>query len=153
MEGVIDMISQKVEALVGLLNFLGKPVDPLPATVELADGAQLTRSSKGDCYYYTSLRGCTCPGFYYRHSCKHMKALAGTSAKPSGQTLAETLEEHDRNLHKMPASYRRMVRLAREEAEAADDPDTLIKRGGFRPVYPGDEPSEADPKTRQNQEA
>jgi len=147
------MIRQKVESVVELLNFLGKPVDPHPAVVELADGAQSTRSSKGDCYYYTSPRVCTCPGFYYRHSCKHMKALASTSAKPSGQTLAETLEEHDRNLHKMPASYRRMVRTAREEAEAENDLDSLIKRGGFKPIYPGDEPSEADPKTKQDQEA
>ena len=165
MKGVIVVISQKVEYVVELLNFLGKPVDPLPAVVKLADGAQLTRSSKGDCYYYTSPRGCTCPGFYYRHSCKHMKALASTSAKPSGQTLAETLEEHDRNLHKMPASYRRMVRMAREEAAAEGDSDSLIKRGGFKPVYPGNEPSETDdwanatpesttkPKTKQDQEA
>jgi hypothetical protein len=147
------VISQKVESVVELLNFLGKPVDPHPAVVELADGAQLTRSSKGDCYYYTSPRGCTCPGFCYRHNCKHMRALASTSAKPRGQSMAETLEEHDRNLHKMPASYRRMIRKAREEAEAADDPDTLIKRGGFRPVYPGDEPYEADRKTKQGLEA
>ena len=66
--------------------------------------------------------------------------------KPRGQTIAETLEEHDRNLSKMPASYRRMVRMARQEAEAEDDPDSIIKRGGFRPVYPGDEPSETDSK-------
>ena len=147
------MISQKVESIVELLNFLGKPVDPLPGVVELADGAQLTRSGKGDCYYFTSPKGCSCPGFFYRHSCKHVKALASTSAKPRGQTLAETLEEHDRNLWKMPASYRRMVRIAKEEEEADSDPDSLIKRGGFRPVHPYDEPSEADPKTRQNQEA
>ena len=145
------MLSQKVESVVELLNFLGKPVDPHPVVVELADGGQLTRSSKGDCYYYTSPTECTCPGFFYRHSCKHMKALAGQSSKHCGQTLAETLEEHDRNFWKMPKSYQRMVRMAREEAEAENDLDSLIKRGGFRSVYPGDKPSEADPKTRQNQ--
>jgi hypothetical protein len=151
--GVIVVISQKVESVVELLIFLGKPIDPLPAVVELADGAQLTRSSRGDCYYYTSATECTCPGFYYRHSCKHTKALVSTSAKPRGQTIGEVLEEHDRNLWKMPKSYQRMVRQAREEAEAENDPDSLIKRGGFRPVHPDDEPSEADPKNRQNQEA
>jgi hypothetical protein len=83
-----------------------------------------------------------------------MKAFASTSAMPSGQTLAETLEEHDRNLLEMPASYRRMVRMAREEAEAENDLDSLIKRGGFRPVHPGDEPTETqNPKTKQDQEA
>ena len=44
----------------------------------------------------------------------------------------------------MPISYHRIVRLAREEAEAEGDSDTLMNRGGFRPVYPGDEPSEID---------
>ena len=147
------MISQKVESVVELLKYLGQPVAPLPAVVELANDAQLTRSTKGDCYYCTSPTECTCPGFYYRHSCKHIKALASTSAKPHGQTLAETLEEHDRNLWKMPKSYQRMVRQARQEAEAENDSESLIKRGGFRPVHPDDEPSEADPMTKHDQEA
>jgi len=147
------MKSQTVDSVVQMLKCLGRQFNPLPEFVKLADGAQLTKSNNGDCYHYTSPKGCTCPGFYYRHSCKHMKALASTSAKPSGQTLAETLEEHERNLHKMPASYRRMVRMAREKAEAENDLDSQIKRGGFKPFYPGNEPSEADPKTRRNQEA
>jgi hypothetical protein len=145
--------TQSVEAIVELLKYLGQPVEPLPEIVKLADGAQLTKSSRGDCFYYTSPKGCTCPGFFYRHNCKHMKALAVSSPMHRGQTLAETLEEADRNLHKMPKSYQRMVMIAREEAEADSDPDSLIKHGGFRPVHPDDEPSEADPKTRQNQEA
>jgi len=131
--------TQSVEAIVELLKYIGKPSEPLPEIVKLADDAQLTKSSKGDCYYYTSPKGCTCPGFFYRHNCKHMKALAVSSSKPRGQTLAETLEEHDRNLHMMPANYRRMVRLAREEAEAEEGLDGLIKHGGFRPVMPDEE--------------
>jgi hypothetical protein len=43
--------------------------------------------------------------------------------------MAQTLEEHDRNLSKMPKSYQRMVRVAREEAEA--EPLELIHKGGF----------------------
>jgi hypothetical protein len=46
--------------------------------------------------------------------------------------MAETLADHDRNLHKMPKSYQRMVRAAREETEA--EPLELISRGGFKPV-------------------
>jgi hypothetical protein len=48
-----------------------------------------------------------------------------------GQTLAQTLEEHDKNLHKMPKSYQRMVRAAQEDAE--NEP-SLICRAGFKPV-------------------
>jgi hypothetical protein len=50
--------------------------------------------------------------------------------------MAQTLEEHDRNLYKMPASYQRMVRMAREEAEA--EPLSLMHMGGFKPVVPGE---------------
>ena len=37
----------------------------------------------------------------------------------------------------MPASYRRMVRAAREDAES--EPLELIHKGGFRPVLPDGE--------------
>ena len=49
-----------------------------------------------------------------------------------GQTMAETLADHDRNLSKMPKSYQRMVRAAREDAES--EPLELISRAGFKPV-------------------
>lgn len=143
--------TQTVEAVVELLKYLDRPSNPLPEIVTLADGTQLTKSSKDDCYYHTSPNGCSCPGYTYRRTCKHMKSLLNSSSRPRGQTIGEVLEEHDKNLHKMPASYRRMVRIARDEAESEDDPDSLIKRGGFKPVYPEDEPSETEAK--QDQEA
>ncbi len=133
----IEPVTQSVQAVVELLTFLGMPSE-LPAVLKLGYGAQLTKSSKGDCYYYTSPKGCSCPGYFYRHSCKHVNTLAGSSSKPHGQTLEQTLEEHDRNLHKVPKSYQRIVYAAREEAEA-DDSESLIKRGGFKPTRPGDE--------------
>ena len=145
--------TQVVEDVVELLNFLGKPSDPLPEIVTLTYGALLIKSSKGDCYYHTSPKGCSCPGYTYRHTCRHMKSLLDSSSRPCCQTIAEILEEHDRNLLKMPASYRRMVRIARDEAEAANDPDSHIKHGGFRPVHPGDEPSETNSMTKQDREA
>jgi len=132
----VSPVTQSVQAVVELLTFLGMPSE-LPEVLKLADGSQLTKSSKWDCYYYTSPKGCSCPGYFYRHSCKHVKALAFSSSKPHGQTLEQTLEEHDRNLHKMPKSYQRMVYAAREEAEA-DDSESLIKRDGFKPIYPGE---------------
>jgi hypothetical protein len=47
-------------------------------------------------------------------------------------------EEHDRNLWKMPKSYQRMVRAAREDTNA-EDSDSLIKCCGFRPILPDKE--------------
>jgi hypothetical protein len=153
MQAEMKQTTQSVFAVVELLKFLERSVDPLPEVVALSDSEHLTKSSKNDCYYYTSPNGCSCPGFFYRHNCKHMNTLTGSPSEHRGQTIGEVLEEHDRNLHKMPKSYQRMVRMARQEAEADSDPDSLIKHGGFKPVYPDDEPSEADLKTKQDQEA
>ena len=120
--------TQSSESVAKLLNFLGKPENPLPAIVPLADGLQLTKSSKGDVYYCTSQEFCTCPGFHYRRTCRHIKALE--CIKPHGQSMAKVLEEHDRNLPRMPASYRRIVKAAREDAEA----DLELKpKGSFKP--------------------
>jgi hypothetical protein len=106
--------------------------EELPETIALANGARLTLSSKKDCYYFTNAKVCTCKAGTYGRICRHRKALE--SSKPRGQSLAQTLEEHDRNLHKMPASYRRMVRMAREEAGA--EPLEFIHNDGFKPVVP-----------------
>jgi hypothetical protein len=68
--------TQTCDAVKGLIEFVtGTKCGELPAVVELPHGWQLTRSSKGDCYYMTSARECSCPGFYYRQSCKHVEAL------------------------------------------------------------------------------
>jgi hypothetical protein len=48
--------------------------------------------------------------------------------------MAETLRQAEANLSKMPKSYQRMVRMAREEAES--EPLELIHKGGFKPCLP-----------------
>ena len=53
--------------------------------------------------------------------------------------MAEVLEEHDLNLPKMPKSYQRMVKAAREASE--EDPESIMPTakwpGGFNgPVDP-----------------
>ena len=88
-------------------------------------------SSKKDCYYTVSKAGCTCKGYTYRRTCKHVKALEISWPHGHGQSMAETLEQAEAHLSKMPYKYRRMVEAAREEAEP-----TLINRDGFRPVCP-----------------
>jgi hypothetical protein len=130
----LNPVTQTTDSGKALAKFLGMK-EELPEIIALVNGALLTLSSKKDCYYYTSEKGCTCKAGQYGRNCKHKKALEGS--KPRGQSLAQTLEEHDRNLSKMPYQYRRMVQAAREEAEA--EPAELINRGGFRPVMPEDE--------------
>lgn len=127
---ITSPITQSTAAVIELLNCLGKSADPLPDKVELTGGAQLTRSSKGDVYYFTSEKACTCTGFYYRKTCKHIKALANTKSHP--RNIAQVLEEHDNNLHKMPVNYQRMVKVVREEA--ASEPLELLLKKPFKPV-------------------
>jgi hypothetical protein len=48
--------------------------------------------------------------------------------------MVKVLEQHDANLPKMPASYRRIAKAAREEAEA----DVELKpKGSFKPFLEG----------------
>jgi hypothetical protein len=128
---LVGPTTQTIESGKALAKFLGLS-EELPESIALANGARLTLSIKGDCFYVTSSQGCSCPEFAYRRTCEHMNALKGP--KPRGQTMAEILEEHDRNLHKMPASYRRMVRMTKEEA--VSEPLELIHQGGFKPCLP-----------------
>ena len=130
----LSPVTQTIKSVRALAKFLGIK-EELPKTIALANGARLTLSSKKDCYYYTSDKGCTCKAGQYGRICRHRKALEGS--KPRGQTMAEVLEEHDRNLYKMPKSYQRMVRMAREQAES--EPLGLIHKGGFKPVMPEEE--------------
>ena len=127
----LNPVTQTIESGKALAKFLGLS-EELPETIVLADGARLVLSTKRDCYYFTSEKGCTCKAGTYGRICRHRKALE--SSKPHGQNLAQALEEHDRNLSKMPKSYQRMVRMAREDAEA--EPLELINKGGFKPIHP-----------------
>jgi hypothetical protein len=127
-EGV-SPVTQSIESGKALSKFLGMQEEQ-PETIALAN-ARLVLSSKKDCYYFVSKEGCTCKAFTYRHTCNHVRTLTGL--KPRGRSLSETLEQHDRNLWKMPKSYQRMVRMARE-AEA--EPLSLMHKVGFKPVLP-----------------
>jgi ribulose kinase len=124
----LNPVTQTIESGKALAKFLGMK-EELPETIVLANGARLTLSSKKDCYYFTNAKVCTCKAGTYGRICRHRKSM-----ESSKLTMAEVLEEHDRNLHKMPASYQRMVRMAREEAES--EPLELIHKGGFKPCLP-----------------
>lgn len=67
-------VTQSVESVVELLNFLGKASRPLPDAVELS-GMSLVLNNKKDAYYVTSARSCSCPSAAYRpgQRCKHQR--------------------------------------------------------------------------------
>jgi hypothetical protein len=67
-------VTQSTEAVVSLLKYLGKPIDPLPLTVDLP-GMILVLSNKRDVYYTTSNTSCSCPSAAYRpgQRCKHQR--------------------------------------------------------------------------------
>jgi hypothetical protein len=127
----LSPVTQTIDSGKALAKFLGMK-EELPEIIALANGARLNLSSKKDCYYYTSEKGCTCKAGQYGRICRHRKAVE--SSKPRGQSLEETLRQADANLSKMPYQYRRMVQAAREEAEA--EPTELIHKGGFKPCLP-----------------
>jgi hypothetical protein len=127
----LSPVTQTIEGGKALAKFLGLS-EELPETIALANGAWLVLSKKRDCYYFVSEKICTCKAGTYGRICRHRKAME--SSMPHGQSLAETLEEYDRILSKMPKSYQRMVRMAREEAES--EPTELIHKGGFKPCLP-----------------
>jgi len=86
--------TQSCEAVKAMIEFFdGSPCERMPAKVQLVNGWQLTKSSKGDCYYVTSPRECSCPGFFYRQSCKHAKALLKESEDVGCQQLLRGMPE------------------------------------------------------------
>lgn len=83
LEGQNGPVTQSIPAVKNLLAFVGRASDPLPTFVELAGGVRLTLSSKKDGYYTTTPTACSCPGFTYHRSCKHVNAKKGATAEDS----------------------------------------------------------------------
>ena len=128
-------ITQSKEAVKSLLAYVGLASDPLPTFLELPDKrCILVLSNKKDSYYTVTPESCSCPSATYRPGkpCKHQRkyfpeAIKAGEGYTRPMTMAETLEEHDRNLPKLPKRYQRMVRAAREES--AEDSDSIRPAG------------------------
>ena len=124
-------ITQSIEAVKSLLAYVGRASNPLPTFLELPDKrCILVLSNKKDAYYTVTPEGCSCPSATYRPGkpCKHQRkyfpeAIKAGEGYTRPMTMAETLAEHDRNLPKLPKSYQRMVKAAREEA--LEDPESI----------------------------
>ena len=55
----LNPVTQTIDGGKALAKFLGLS-EELPETIALANGARLVLSTKRDCYYFTSEKGCTC---------------------------------------------------------------------------------------------
>jgi hypothetical protein len=85
-------VTQSTEAVVSLLKYLGEPIDPLPATVDLL-GMILVLSNRKDVYYTTSENSCSCPSAAYRpgQRCKHQRKHFPQADKPAPIAPVESL--------------------------------------------------------------
>ena len=128
--------TQTVGSVKALLAWRGRASDPLPSFVELGKEDSrlvLVLSNKRDVYYTTTARDCSCPArnWHPGQPCKHQRRYFPEAATIQKQTMAATLEQADKNLHKMPYQYQRMVRAAREAAEST--PSDIIPHKPFKP--------------------
>ena len=134
--------TQCIDAVKALLAWRGRSSNPLPQFVEMGEGDNrlvLVLSNKKDCYYVTTARECSCPAhnWHPNQRCKHQRAHFPEQPTIHKQSIEETLREADKNLHKQPYGYQRMVRAAREAAES-DDSDSIMPRKPFRPFIEDD---------------
>jgi hypothetical protein len=119
-------ITQSVNSVVELLNYMEKPSNPLPEIVELSE-MMLVLSGKRDSYYTVTADSCSCPSNFYRGGpCKHQWRYFPKN-NSSRQSLAESIDQANENLKRMPKRYQAMVSAAREAAE--DDPDSIKPTG------------------------
>ncbi len=137
--------TQTVKAVCGLLAWKGRSSNPLPEYVEMGEGDSrlvLVLSNKRDAYYTTTARECSCPAHNWHPGsrCKHQRKYFPEAATTTRQSMAETLRQADENLPRMPYQYQRMVKAAREAAEA--EPSDIIPHKPFKPFIE-DEPAAA----------
>ncbi len=85
-------VTQKTEAVVSLLKYLGKSIDPLPQTVDLP-GMVLVLSNNSDVYYTTTENSCSCPSAAYRpgQRCKHQRKHFPKADKPVPMASVKSL--------------------------------------------------------------
>ena len=85
-------VTQSTEAVVSLLKYLGKSIDPLPQTVDLP-GLVLVLSNKRDVFYVTTATSCSCPSAAYRpgQRCKHQRKHFPQADKPISMASVEIL--------------------------------------------------------------
>jgi len=118
--------TQSIDSVKSLLAFIGRASDPLPSSVELAGGARLTKSNKGDCFYVTTPTVCSCPAAAYNPGqvCKHRKALQDGATPTPARTQARDYQARQR-------AAREMAKAGRSEHVDSIRSDMT----GFRPTF------------------
>jgi hypothetical protein len=92
-------LTQSAEAVKALIEFVTtEPCEELPANFALSNGAQLTKSCKGDVFYMTTLTACSCPGFTYRGSCKHVTTLRSGNSVDGSRSQSQAYQARQREL-------------------------------------------------------
>ena len=87
----VSPVKQSIEAVIELLNCLGRPADPLPGIVDLGK-VKLVKSNKGDVFYCVTAKSCSCPSATYRSGspCKHQRKYFPGRKKSQPEIEAET---------------------------------------------------------------
>ena len=82
--------SDAVKALITFFNH-GKEPAQLPDFFRLTGEMVLVKSNKGDCYYVTTPKDCSCPARTYNPGkpCKHMRAYFKAVAAKEESLLSE----------------------------------------------------------------
>ena len=116
-------VTQATTAVVSLLKYLGKSIDPLPDAVELSSMA-LVLSNKKDVYYVTAANSCSCPSAAYRpgQKCKHQRQYF-----PGIDAAKEVARDDTDSLHpieKWPGGFNGPVDL--ESIKARIEPSKMV---------------------------
>jgi hypothetical protein len=87
-------VTQVRESVVALLEYLGKPAEPLPQVIHLKDMV-LELSSKRYVYYAVTSGTCSCPSSTYRPGkpCKHQRKYFSGPEKSQVEIERESDEE------------------------------------------------------------
>jgi hypothetical protein len=75
--------SQPAASVKSMIEFFdGKACERLPKKIMMADGWWLVLSSKKNEYHLTSRDACSCKGFQYRRTCRHITELREKEGLP-----------------------------------------------------------------------
>lgn len=135
----VTPVTQTIASVKALAQFLGLK-EALPQVISLANGAQLSLSSKKDCYYFTNSRSCSCRAGLYGKDCKHKRAIlerASSSAPSSQASRREAARISVAQSRAQAQAYQ--ARQKQRKAQAGEissqvlGEEPLIQRGGFKP--------------------